>query len=136
MCTLRAKIEFFILHFTTSSTLEFTNIPQGGVTLTPPPTFRDFHKVATSDNVKRNGYFDDALPAGLSAPPQLVAQLEGNGLALTWPECPSARLEGAGSLTAPMTWTTITNGITLSGGQKRVTLTPAGDAGYFRLVLD
>jgi hypothetical protein len=93
-----------------------------------------FYKVATPDNVKRNGYFDDATPAGSGGALQLVAQREGNTLMLTWPECPNARLERAGSLTAPMSWATATNQVSTVGGQKSVTLTPTDSAGFFRLV--
>ncbi len=93
-----------------------------------------FYKVATPDSVKRNGYFDDALPGGLSTPPQLVAQRNGSNLTLRWAECPAAHLEQAGSLTS--SWSTATNQVSVGGGQKSVTITPTGSAGYFRLVLE
>jgi hypothetical protein len=92
-----------------------------------------FYKVATPDNVKRNGYFDDATPSGSGAPLQLAGQYNGSTLTLTWPECPSARLERAASLTAP-SWAMATNQVSVAGGQKSVNLTPTGSAGYFRLV--
>jgi len=95
-----------------------------------------FYKVATPDNVKRNGYFDDATPSGSGGALQLVAHRNGNELTLTWPECPAARLEQAGSLTVPMSWATATNQANVVGGQKSVTITPTGGAGYYRLVLD
>ncbi len=95
-----------------------------------------FYKAASSDSIKRSGYFDDAMPARATAPPRLVAQRNGNTLTLTWPECPGARLEQAGSLSAPISWTTVTNQVSTVGGQKSVTLTPTGSAGYFRLVLE
>ncbi len=68
--------------------------------------------------------------------PQLLAQRNGNALTLRWPEPPSARLERAGSLTPPMSWVTATNQVSIVGGQKSVTLTPTGNAGYYRLVLE
>jgi hypothetical protein len=95
-----------------------------------------FYKVATPDNVKRNGYFDDAQPGGLNAPPQLLGQRNGDGLTLTWSECPSAHLERAGSLMSPVSWITVTNQASVGGGQKSVTLTLTGSTGYFRLVLE
>jgi hypothetical protein len=95
-----------------------------------------FYKVATPDNVKRNGYFDDATPSGSGGAVQLTAQRNGADLTLSWPECPSAHLERADALTAPTSWTTATNQVTTGGGQKSVTVTPAGSAGYFRLVLE
>jgi hypothetical protein len=95
-----------------------------------------FYKVASSDTNKRNGYFDDAMPASLTAPLQLVAQRNGEALVLTWPECPGARLEQADTLTAPVSWATATNQINVVGGQKTVTLTPSDNAGFFRLALE
>jgi hypothetical protein len=95
-----------------------------------------FYKVASSDSVKRSGYFDDATPAGLNGPLQLFARRNGNALTLMWPECPGARLERAESLSAPVIWTTATNSVSLGGGQKTVTLTPIPQSGtgFFRLV--
>jgi hypothetical protein len=93
-------------------------------------------RVSTTDNVKRNGYFDDAEPGASSAPIQLGALLAGNNLILTWPECPAAHLESANDLSAPTTWSAVTNQPSIAGGQKSVTLTPAGSVGYFRLVLE
>ncbi len=95
-----------------------------------------FYRVSSPDNVKRNGYFDDTTPAASSAPLQLTAQRSGNNLILTWPECPDARLERAESLVTPMSWTTVPNAANVAGGQKSVTLTPTGNTGYFRLVLN
>lgn len=91
-------------------------------------------RVSTTDNAKRNGYFDDAEPGATTTAMQLGAYITGNNFALTWPECPAARLERADALTAD--WTTVTNAPSVVGGQKSVTLTPAGSAGYFRLVLE
>jgi hypothetical protein len=95
-----------------------------------------YYKVASSDNVKRNGYFDDATPGNSTTPLRLSVQLNGNDLTLTWPECPGARLERAGSLTVPMSWATVTNQVSTVGGQKSVTLTPTESAGFFRLALE
>jgi hypothetical protein len=95
-----------------------------------------FYKVATPDSVKRNGYFDDATPAGSGGTLQLTAQRNGTDLTLLWPECPAAHLERAETLTSPVSWTTATNQVTTGGGQKSVTLTPTANAGYFRLVLE
>ena len=91
-----------------------------------------FYKVATPDNVKRNGYFDDAGPG--SGPLQLAVQANGNGMTLTWPECPDARLERADRLTPPFNWTTVTNGISAGNSQKSLTVLPTESAGFFRLV--
>jgi hypothetical protein len=60
----------------------------------------------------------------------------GNDLTLVWPECPASHLERAEALTSPMSWTTATNEVATGGGQKSVTLTPTGSAGYYRLILD
>ncbi len=92
-------------------------------------------KVTTTDDAKRNGYFDDVSPAGSGG---LLLNVHGNGnsLTLTWPECPSAHLERAESLSLPTTWTTITNQVSVADGQRTITLAPSGDAGYYRLVLD
>jgi hypothetical protein len=95
-----------------------------------------FYKVATPDNVKRNGYFDDATPSGSGGPPQLLAQRNGNDLKLLWPECPAAHLELATTLTPPLSWTTVTNPVTVTGGQKSLTITPTCNSGYYRLVLE
>jgi len=91
-----------------------------------------FYKVATTDDVKRSGYFDDAGPGSGSL--ELSAQLDGNDLTLFWSECPAAHLERAESISSPMSWTTVTNEVTVTNSQKMVTLTPTGNAGYFRLV--
>jgi hypothetical protein len=95
-----------------------------------------FYKVATPDSVKRNGYFDDATPAGSGGTLHLTAQRNGAALTLSWPECPAAHLERANALTAPIGWATATNQVTTGGGQKSVTLTPTASAGYFRLVVE
>jgi hypothetical protein len=95
-----------------------------------------FYKVATPDSVKRNGYFDDGTPLSGGGTLQLTAQRNGNDLTLAWPECPVAHLERADSLSPPMTWNTVTNEVSVVGGQNSVTLTPTGNAGYYRLVLD
>jgi hypothetical protein len=96
-----------------------------------------YYKVATPDNVKRNGYFDDGTPFGSGGSLRLMAQLNGNTLTLTWPECPAARLEQTDGLTTPTNWTTATNEVSV-GGQKSVTITPIPQSGtgYFRLVLE
>jgi len=93
-----------------------------------------FYKVATPDNVKRNGYFDDGTPAGGVL--QLTAQRQGNVLNLLWPECPAAHLERADNLSLPMSWTAVTNQVDIIGGQRSVGLTPTGNTGYYRLVLE
>jgi hypothetical protein len=69
-------------------------------------------------------------------PPQLLVQRDGNNLTLSWPESPAAHLEGTTNLTPPMIWTTVTNQVTIAGGQKSVTITPTGSSGYYRLVLE
>jgi hypothetical protein len=91
-----------------------------------------FYKVATPDNVKRNGYFDDAGPG--TGPLQLAVQAGANGVTLTWPECPGARLEKSSALTTPLSWTTVANGISAGNGQKSLTISPTESAGFFRLV--
>ena len=68
--------------------------------------------------------------------PSLIVQPNGNALTLTWPKCPAARLEHSPSLVPAASWTTITNGITVIGDQKTVTLATTDSAGYFRLVLE
>jgi len=93
-------------------------------------------KVASADNEKRNGYFDDVTPGSASDSLRLAAQRKGNDLTLTWPECPDAHLERADSLLPPMNWSTVTNQPVVAGGQKSVTLPLTGAAGYFRLVLE
>jgi len=90
-----------------------------------------FYKVATSDNVKRNGYFDGSSSGLL----QLSVQRNGETLTLAWPECPNAHLEWTADLTSPA-WTTATNQVNGSAGQKSATLAPAGSAGYYRLVIE
>ncbi len=93
-------------------------------------------RVSSADNVKRNGYFDDAEPGASSALLQLGVQRNGNDLTLLWAECPPARLERAESLSLSMSWTTVTNEPAVTGGLKSVTLPPTGNTGYFRLVLE
>jgi hypothetical protein len=93
-----------------------------------------FLKVSTSDSTKRNGYFDDLTPSATSGPLQLLSHWDGAALTLIWPECPGAHLERTDSLAPPVTWSAVTNPPVVTGGQKRVTITPTGNAGYFRLV--
>jgi hypothetical protein len=95
-----------------------------------------YYKVASSDSLKRNGYFDDAAPGSSTTPLRLSVQLNGNALTLTWPECPGARLEQAESLTSSVSWTTTTNRVSVTDGQETVTLTPTGSASFYRLVLE
>jgi hypothetical protein len=95
-----------------------------------------FYRVAAPDTVKRNGYFDDATPATATGPLQLLAQSDGINLTLTWPECPAARLEQADSLFPTPNWAAAPNEVSVSDGQKSVTLAPAESAGFFRLVLE
>jgi hypothetical protein len=95
-----------------------------------------FLKVTAAESNKHNGYFDDLAPAAATGPPPLVAQRHGDFLVLTWPECPAARLEHADGLGAPINWQTATNPVTLTGGQKSVTIPLTGNAGYFRLVVE
>jgi hypothetical protein len=95
-----------------------------------------YFRVASSDGNKRNGYFDTAapgLPAGLSL---LAAQSNGNSLTLTWPACPSARLEQTDSLLPTTIWAPVTNQVSMIGDQKVVTLTPTAQSatGFLRLV--
>jgi hypothetical protein len=96
-----------------------------------------FFKVESSDITKRNGYFDDATPSGSVVPP-LLFQRTGDSLTLTWSECPPARLEQTPTLVAgaPADWTTVTNRVSVTDGQKTVTLTPVGSASFYRLVLE
>jgi hypothetical protein len=75
-------------------------------------------------------------PTATQPPLQLQAQRSGNNLTLTWPELPGAHLEQTASLTPPIGWVTATNQVSTGGGQKSVTITPAGNAGYYRLVLE
>jgi len=93
-----------------------------------------FFKVASPDSVKRNGYFDDIVPSPGS--PWLTAQRRGDMTMLTWPACPSARLERATALTTPMGWAAATNQINTAVGRKSVTLSPSESAGFYRLVLE
>jgi hypothetical protein len=95
-----------------------------------------YYRVSSPDNVKRNGYFDDGTPAASGGAPQLQVAGNGDSLALVWPECPAAHLERAESLTLPISWSAVTNQVSVAGGQKTVTLTPSGSAGYFRLVME
>lgn len=90
-----------------------------------------FYRVATSDNVRRNGYFDDGSP-GL-APLHLSAAHSSEGLILSWPQCPAARLERASTLTPP-DWNTLTNPPIFTNGRKSVAVPLTGNEGYFRLV--
>jgi len=95
-----------------------------------------FYKVASTDSVKRSGYFDDASSAGPGGPLLLSAQRDGNILTLAWPECPGARLERADFLSGPLAWAAATNQVSHVGGLKTVTVTPLPETGtgFFRLV--
>jgi len=95
-----------------------------------------FYKVASPDNVKRNGYFDDGTPSASGGGLQLTVQRNGNELTLLWPVCPAARLERADSLSPPAVWTTVTNPVNVANGAKTITLNPVNLAGYFRLVAE
>jgi hypothetical protein len=85
-------------------------------------------------------------PTGLSAgttlalqtpaQPKLQMQREGSNLVLAWPDFPGAHLEWTTNLSKPMTWNTVTNQVAIAGGQKTVTISPSGNSGYCRLVLD
>ncbi len=94
-----------------------------------------YYRVATTDDNKRNGYFDDGAPAEANGPLQLGAQRSGSNLTLTWPECPAAVLQRSDTLTSP-NWIAVTNPVTAAGGQNSVMLAPTGSTGYFRLVRD
>ncbi len=94
-----------------------------------------YFKVAATDTTRRNGYFDDAAP-GASSGPILTLQRNAGDLTLTWPQCPPARLEQTLVLTESPIWTTPTNQVNFIGNQKTVTLTPAHNAAYFRLVVE
>jgi hypothetical protein len=89
-----------------------------------------FLKVATSDNAKRNGYFDDGPRADVL---RLEVERNGDVITLRWPECPPARLEWTPSLTPPVTWSAVTNAVTTLDGQKQVSLPLSSSAGFFRL---
>jgi len=91
-------------------------------------------RVSTSDNVKRNGYFDDGTPAEGSNPLELMIQRAGGSATLIWPICPHAHLERADTLAEGAVWTTVTNSVSIVAGQKSVILNPEGGTGYFRLV--
>jgi hypothetical protein len=86
--------------------------------LSQPTTFGDGKTVVTA----------------VECAPQLLGQRNGDNLTLTWPEFPSAHLEGAASLTPPVSWVTVTNHVNVGDGQKSVVITPTGGAGYFRLI--
>ena len=94
-----------------------------------------FLRVASADNQKRNGYFDDATPAPPTTPLQLLADFDGELLYLVWPECPKARLEWTADLLAPA-WTAVTNPVNALDGWKSIALPPTGNSGYFRLVAE
>lgn len=93
-----------------------------------------FLKVASADSNPCTGYFDDAAPSLTSDPPALSYQRNGGLLTLTWSQCPPARLEQAGHLTSPMSWTPATNTVSGSDGLEAVTVTPALKSAFFRLV--
>ena len=93
-----------------------------------------YYKVASSDNDERNGYFDDATPASANGLLRLAVQLKGDALILTWPECPKARLQTVSSLSSTVNWETVTNQISVVGGQRTVTLAHPGNEGLFRLI--
>jgi len=93
-------------------------------------------KVASPDSVKRSGYFDDVGTGNAAGPLQLAVQSDGTSLTLTWLECPAAHLEQADELFPTPNWATAPYEVMVSEGEKSVTLTPTGIAGYFRLVLE
>jgi hypothetical protein len=95
-----------------------------------------YYRVSSPDTVKRNGYFDDGTPGASSGAQQLQVAGNGDGVTLSWSECPAAHLERAESLVVPMSWSAVTNQVSTFGGQQTVTLTPSGTAGYFRLVVE
>ncbi len=93
-------------------------------------------KVTTTDDAKRNGYFDNLTPGSSSGALLLNAQMNGGSLTLTWPECPGAHLERTDGLNSPIGWVAVTNQVDIVNGQRTVTLAPTGNAGYYRLVLE
>jgi hypothetical protein len=66
-----------------------------------------------------------------TAEPKLGIALAGSNATLTWPEIPYV-LQTSPSLTAPV-WTSITTGITQTGGQNSYTV-PASGNGFYRLI--
>ena len=66
--------------------------------------------------------------------PWLVLAHQGGDLALAWP-APSAGyiLESTPAFTANSTWTPVNLPVVVTNGQNHVTLTPAGEAQFFRL---
>ena len=67
---------------------------------------------------------------------RLAMKRDGDSLTLKWPECPCTRLERTVSLTPPVNWTMVTNGISSVSGQKSLTLIPQGVTAFFRLVVE
>ncbi|MCX8090310.1 MAG: immunoglobulin domain-containing protein [Verrucomicrobiae bacterium] len=95
-----------------------------------------FLRVSTTDNGKRNGYFDDLHPVAGTSVLSLLAQRVGELLELSWPGCRPARLEMATNLTPPVFWQTVTNEPLASGGRQSVTLPLSSSAAFFRLVAE
>jgi hypothetical protein len=70
------------------------------------------------------------------APPLILnpARATNGTISLSWPT-PSAPfiLESASGLSPPVVWTPLTNAIANQNGSNQTTITPVGDALYFRL---
>lgn len=93
-------------------------------------------RVASTDNVRRNGYFDALQPALGAGETRLSAHRLGDWLELSWPECPLARLEYATNLTGPVFWQTLANLPSISDGRRSVALPLGPGTAFFRLVAE
>ncbi len=82
-----------------------------------------------STTIPADATFDNFLVT--TAEPRLSVDSSGGKVSLTWPFI-AYRLQGSPSLSAP-SWTDITTGITVSGGQYHYTA-PATGPRYFRLI--
>jgi hypothetical protein len=68
------------------------------------------------------------------APVRLGVASAAGDLVLSWPSSATAlSLQSASNLTAPISWTSVTNPVGISNGQFLVTLPPAGAQRFFRL---
>lgn len=80
-------------------------------------------------------YFDNlTIGAPDHTPPRLVITRSTSSATLSWPaNGPGAMLQSASSLNSPISWTSITNGITFANGENRFTGTPTNGNAFFRL---
>ena len=92
-----------------------------------------YYEVSAMNSIGESAY---SAPVSVRLPlPALSAALSNHQLILSWPVTASSfSLSSATNLSAPVTWTAVTNATITSNGQVTATLSPSGSARFYRLI--